>query len=309
MATPDDSAPRTATIDLPPSATRDLSILILLADTPIPACVPASSQPHSPPLTTALRSVVAQFGDYHSIFAGLLRRAVRIAASEGGAEPAKEGGGHKLTVEGYDVVQGKYPSEERLKQADGVLITGSGASSPRLYLDCVAQQLRLTRYRASAASAYEDEPWILDLVSFVQRLPKVNAALKLVGICFGHQVIARAYGGVCERSEKGWEIGTRRIELTQRGKQLFEGHEKIVRRLCSRAPRTTLSRGSLVLVSRDLHPHPSTRRKSTRCTATTSPLSPRALSCSARRPTATCTAWCALPRAKTCLTRSTTSPS
>ena len=66
-------------------------------------------------------------------------------------------------------------------------------------------------------------------MSFIKALPSKKASLKLLGICFGHQVIARAYGGTCERSPKGWEIGTRRIEMTQRGKQLFEGHEKIVR--------------------------------------------------------------------------------
>lgn len=41
MATPDDTAPRTATIDLPLTASRDVSILLLLADKPIPACVPS----------------------------------------------------------------------------------------------------------------------------------------------------------------------------------------------------------------------------------------------------------------------------
>ncbi|BGP42907.1 hypothetical protein JCM10449v2_006922 [Rhodotorula kratochvilovae] len=176
--------PRTTTIDLPASATRDVTLLVLLADTPIPP-------------------VVEQFGTYHDIFAGLWRRAVRLAASEDGQEPAKEGSGHKLIIESYQATDRHLPSEERVKEADGMLITGS------------------------ASSAYDDDPWIVDLVSFLQRLPSLNASLKLIGICFGHQIIARANGGVCERSAKGWEIGTRRIELTQRGKQLFEGRERI----------------------------------------------------------------------------------
>ncbi|GAA6046751.1 hypothetical protein JCM3770_003149 [Rhodotorula araucariae] len=176
--------PRTTAIDLPATATRDLTLLVLLADTPIPP-------------------VVKQFGTYHDIFTGLWQRAVRLAATEDGAEPAKEGSGRTITIESYDVVQGKFPSAERVKEADGLLITGS------------------------ASSAYDDDPWIVDLVSFVSRLPTLNASIKLIGICFGHQIIARANGGVCERSAKGWEIGTRRIELTQRGKQLFEGRERI----------------------------------------------------------------------------------
>ncbi|GAA5836725.1 hypothetical protein JCM9279_007638 [Rhodotorula babjevae] len=184
MATPDDTAPRTATIDLPLTASRDVSILLLLADKPIPA-------------------VVSQFGTYHDIFTGLFRRGVRLAATEHGAQPGTKGGGHKLTIDSFNVVDGHFPTDDQLTKADGLLISGS------------------------AASAHEDEPWILDLMSFIKALPSKNASLKLLGICFGHQVIARAYGGTCERSPKGWEIGTRRIEMTQRGKQLFEGHEKI----------------------------------------------------------------------------------
>lgn len=49
----------------------------------------------------------------------------------------------------------------------------------------------------------------------------MNDSLKLIGICFGHQIIARAYGAKTEKNEKGWEVGTRDIELTHTAKQLF----------------------------------------------------------------------------------------
>lgn len=47
----------------------------------------------------------------------------RNSLSSRNADP----GSHKLTIESYDIVQLEYPPDDRLKQADAVLITGSGA--------------------------------------------------------------------------------------------------------------------------------------------------------------------------------------
>jgi len=55
----------------------------------------------------------------------------------------------------------------------------------------------------------------------MQNLPKLNDSIKLIGICFGHQIIARAFGAKTEKNEKGWEVGTRDIDLTHTAKQLF----------------------------------------------------------------------------------------
>ncbi|MCK4709876.1 MAG: GMP synthase [Gammaproteobacteria bacterium] len=59
--------------------------------------------------------------------------------------------------------------------------------------------------KGSKASVYEDEPWIQQLVDFVQKLDRQQK--KLVGICFGHQVIARAKKQKVQKSTKGWGIG------------------------------------------------------------------------------------------------------
>ncbi|BGP02920.1 putative glutamine amidotransferase [Rhodotorula toruloides] len=178
--------PRLAILDLPPHAPRNLRLLILLADTPLPA-------------------VVKRSGDYHQIFTSLLRSSIEVAKSEQGAERSANGVAEPKTLEvqSYDVVRDEYPSEEEVKGADGVLITGS------------------------AASAYEPLPWITTLVSFTTSLPSLNPFLKLIGICFGHQIIARAFGSTVERNEKGWEIGTRRIGLSERGREVFEGRGEI----------------------------------------------------------------------------------
>ena len=57
----------------------------------------------------------------------------------------------------------------------------------------------------SKAAAYQDIPWIKQLINFVQRLDKQQK--KLIGICFGHQIIAMARQGQVEKSLKGWGVG------------------------------------------------------------------------------------------------------
>jgi len=51
----------------------------------------------------------------------------------------------------------------------------------------------------------DDEPWIRELEAFVCKLYQANKPF--VGICFGHQLIAKALGGRVEKSVKGWGIG------------------------------------------------------------------------------------------------------
>lgn len=63
----------------------------------------------------------------------------------------------------------------------------------------------------SAAGVYDDLPWIAPLKHF---LVSARGKAKLVGICFGHQVMAEAFGGRVVKSEKGWGIGLHRYEVT-----------------------------------------------------------------------------------------------
>ena len=86
---------------------------------------------------------------------------------------------HPCEVKVYDVEHLEYPPE--LDACDGYLITGS------------------------KRSVYEDEPWIQQLGDFVQALHK--ARKKLVGICFGHQLVAQVLGGKTEKSDRGWGVG------------------------------------------------------------------------------------------------------
>ena len=56
-------------------------------------------------------------------------------------------------------------------------------------------------------------PWIEELLQFVALLDSHKK--KLVGICFGHQLIAKALGGSVSTSEKGWGIGVAFNQVTQ----------------------------------------------------------------------------------------------
>ncbi|BFZ57914.1 hypothetical protein PYCC9005_004969 [Savitreella phatthalungensis] len=55
----------------------------------------------------------------------------------------------------------------------------------------------------SKSSAYDNDEWILRLLEWLR---KVDGKVKIAGICFGHQIIARALGGKVEPNPLGWEL-------------------------------------------------------------------------------------------------------
>lgn len=56
----------------------------------------------------------------------------------------------------------------------------------------------------SPSGVYDGDPWIQDLKMW---LLGAQGTCRMVGICFGHQVMAEAFGGDVKKSEKGWGIG------------------------------------------------------------------------------------------------------
>lgn len=73
-------------------------------------------------------------GTYHAIFTTLFAKSARTQLSVedqkqvGGADSGDTDLGPELTVESYDVINGVYPTDERVREADAVLLTGSGTS-------------------------------------------------------------------------------------------------------------------------------------------------------------------------------------
>ncbi len=90
-----------------------------------------------------------------------------------------------FTFRTWDVEAGELPADAH--EADGWLITGS------------------------RHGVYEDHPWIAPLEGFIREA--VAAHVPLVGICFGHQIVARALGGTVEKHAGGWAVGPQDYEI------------------------------------------------------------------------------------------------
>ena len=57
----------------------------------------------------------------------------------------------------------------------------------------------------SAAGVYDDYVWLEPLRAFIRAAYAINTPM--LGVCFGHQVMADALGGDVRKSEKGWGLG------------------------------------------------------------------------------------------------------
>jgi len=74
----------------------------------------------------------------------------------------------------------------------------------------------------AAAGVYDGLDWISPLEDFV-RAAYANKT-PMVGICFGHQLIAQALGGTVRKSEKGWGIGRHVYRVTEEN-EVVDGEE------------------------------------------------------------------------------------
>lgn len=65
----------------------------------------------------------------------------------------------------------------------------------------------------SRSSVTDDLSWIQTLESFV--VEAVDAAHPFVGVCFGHQLLAKALGGRVDRADIGWGVGVKHYDIIE----------------------------------------------------------------------------------------------
>lgn len=118
----------------------------------------------------------ADFAEKYGEYPDMFARCFSLIAEETQSE---------IKYSTYDVQLGEYP--EHIDEVDCYLITGS------------------------KISVYDDAPWIAVLMDFVKQL---HAQKKpIIGVCFGHQLIAQALGGKTAKAENGWQVGVIETKL------------------------------------------------------------------------------------------------
>lgn len=95
--------------------------------------------------------------------------------------------GEELEFKIYNVEENERP--DNLDECDGYICTGS------------------------RASVYDDKDWIRNLEKLVLELHETKK--KFVGICFGHQMVARALGGKTEAAKVGWGVGVHTSQIVE----------------------------------------------------------------------------------------------
>ena len=126
--------------------------------------------------------------------------------------------GHGFTFQAWFVVDGQFPDGP--EEADGWLISGSRHGT------------------------YEDHDWIPPLEDLVRDI--VASGRPLVGICFGHQLIAQALGGRVEKVARGWSVGRTTYDAEDGPLTLDAWHQDQV---------VELPEGARVLVRSDFCPY------------------------------------------------------
>lgn len=107
---------------------------------------------------------------------------------------------------------GRYPDMFRTLLGDGFDYAAYDVGAGELPLDPAAHDAYVIT--GSPAGVYDPLPWIGDLLGFL----RAAKGRKMVGICFGHQAMAQAFGGHVEKSEKGWGIGLHNYPIVGRPK-------------------------------------------------------------------------------------------
>lgn len=158
---------------------------------------------------------VERHGDYPDMFRQLLLDAARAA------------GMPTPVFRDFDVQHGQYPADPA--ECDGYVITGS------------------------RDSVYDDLPWIAELSDFVLALHQRRH--KLIGICFGHQLIAQALGGETRAADVGWAVGVHASRVIAAPGWLRPHSEQFALLSSHKDQVTRLPQGAALLAENDFCPN------------------------------------------------------
>ena len=119
-------------------------------------------------------------------------------------------------------------------------------------VDCDAYLITGSRH-----SVYDNLPWIAELVDFLQQV--LAARRKLIGICFGHQLMAHFFGGEVAPGPQGWGVGVHAAQVCSVRPWMQAGYvgdlSKEVRMLVSHQDQVKkLPHGAEVFLSSDFCP-------------------------------------------------------
>lgn len=129
-----------------------------------------------------------------------------------------------ITMDVFKTVHGEYPSN--IDDYDIFLLSGS------------------------REDAFGDAPWINTLRTFVHKL--IDQHKRMIGICFGHQLIAHCLGANVGRAEIGWGLGRMSYQWQPAIADRVSGELSLL--VCHQDQVKTVPPGATVIASSDFCP-------------------------------------------------------
>lgn len=104
-----------------------------------------------------------------------------------------------MQFKNFAVLEDQFP--QTVEECDGYVVTGS-------------------RF-----SALDETPWMLRLEQFLR--DAIARKRPVFGICFGHQILAKALGGAVRQAEQGWQLGLHSYQVTQKPDWMADAPESL----------------------------------------------------------------------------------